>query len=128
MSDSLYEAFVQTRLRLERGIDDAQQELRETRDRCARLEGTIRSLRNQLSDAARPRPAPEPVAEATLVVVPDAVDQPPTPPAADETEEPIVAVAEAEDEGDPESLEVPTSYMPMLEELWDIARRADSGS
>jgi hypothetical protein len=125
VSDSLYDALVQTRLRLERGIDDAQHELRDARDRCATLVGVIRSLRNQLWDAARPEPAVEPTA---LVVVPEAVAEAPVPPDADEVQEPqpVVEVAEADEEEESGSLEVPTTYMPILEELWDIARRADS--
>lgn len=123
MSDALNHTLDEVCLRLERGLQLAEQELAETRDRCTRLELVIRSIRTQRSElsllerreATRELERP---AEAVVRIPEVAAD---TAPAGADT----APAAESEDEDGAPVTEIPTSYMPMLEELWDIARHAD---
>jgi hypothetical protein len=117
VSEALNHTLGQIRLRLERGLQLAEQELAETRDRCTRLELVIRSIRAQRSELVlleRPELARklEPASDRAVVKIPEiAAGSDPIP-------EP------APEEGSADA-EIPTSYMPMLEELWDIARHSD---
>jgi hypothetical protein len=117
MSEALNHTLVQVRLRLERGLQLAEQELAETRDRCTRLELVIRSIRAQRSELVlleRPEIARklEAAPDRAVVRIPEmAVGSDPT--------------AEPAQEDGSADAEIPTSYMPMLEELWDIARHSD---
>jgi hypothetical protein len=160
---ALNDTLVKVRLRLERGLEKADQELAEMRERCIRLELEIRSIRAYRSDLALlARPDLVGTADAgsttTVISIPEAAPEPaapagkaesaakvePAPAVAEPTtavSEPTTAVAEPEgaskptlrrnpaaepDEDETLSSEIPTSYMPMLEELWDIARHSDA--
>jgi hypothetical protein len=108
VSDTLNDTLVQVRHRLERALQHAEQELAETRDRCTRLELVIRAIRAQRSELAlleRPE-------AGGVVEIPDAAAG--SDPAPEEGHGEVAPVTE-----------IPTSYMPMLEELWDIARHSD---
>jgi hypothetical protein len=113
VSDTLNDTLVHVRRRLERALQHAEQELAETRDRCTRLELVIRAIRAQRSELA-------------LLERPEAVGR--------QDSEGVVEIPEAPAGSDPAEgtheevapvTEIPTSYMPMLEELWDIARHSD---
>ena len=117
MSDALNHTLDEIRLRLERGVELAEQELAATRDRCTRLELVIRSIRSQRSELAllERREAArelESASDEAVVTIPEAATPPE--PAPESTHE----------QGSPVT-EIPTSYMPMLEELWEIARHSD---
>jgi hypothetical protein len=117
VSEALNHTLIQVRLRLERGLQLAEQELAETRERCTMAEVMIRSIRAQGSELALLR---RPEAVVKLQPVPDgAVVK--TPEAAAGAEP---APEAAHEEGSTVT-EIPTSYMPMLEELWEIARDSD---
>jgi hypothetical protein len=207
VGEALNDTLEKVRLRLERGLEKADQELAEMRERCIRLELEIRSIRAYRSDLAllaRPDLVGTVDAGSTTAVIsiPEATHEPAAPaakaeptgkgepgkarsaaakgeptvkaepvaakaepaakaerapakaepaakaePRAAEAEpttakaEPTTAVAEPEgaskptlrrnpaaepDEDETLSSEIPTSYMPMLEELWDIARHSDA--
>jgi hypothetical protein len=114
VSDTLNDTLAQVRLRLERALQHAEQELAETRDRCTRLELVIRALRAQRSELAlleRPE-AGRGLEAGGVVEIPDAAAGSESAP--EEGHEEVAPVTE-----------IPTSYMPMLEELWDIARHSD---
>lgn len=130
MSEALGQALEQIERRLEYGMREAELELAEVRERCVRLEGEVRTIRAVLERTA-PEVDDAPSAAVSLepaASVPDdaepgeAADVITIPPAAPETdveppEDPEAGPPDAE--GDPS---VP-AYMPMLEELWEIARR-----
>jgi PAS domain-containing protein len=139
VAEELGEALEHIGVRLERGLQEAERELSEVRGRCSALEAEIRSIRAALEAAPDPdpqRPTVEaaggretPVAPSTE---PDRIDGVEV---RDEEGEIVVTVPSATPEtdapeedgaGEPPADDLPpSSYMPMLEELWEIARRAD---
>jgi hypothetical protein len=163
VGETLNDTLVKVRLRLEQGLEKADQELAEMRERCIRLELEIRSIRAYRSDLALlaqpdvvrtvdagsdaavisiPEAAAESVAVAKAVAepahpavvepaggaVPAAVSAPAATSQSDRTPKPTLRRNPAAESAEEESLssEIPTSYMPMLEELWDIARQSDA--
>jgi hypothetical protein len=138
VTESLDDTLAQIHLRIERAVLDAEHELAEMRERCTMLDLLIRSIRAQRSqldllNGAEPVPTFEPASGGSVVTIPEAAAEPPVsaePPAsaaapASVSEFDPAPGLEAPDEEAPAQIEIPTSYMPMLEELWDIARHAD---
>jgi len=132
VSEALDHALEQIWLRIEHGIREAELELAEERDLCIRLEGEVRSIRAVLERTA---PEVDPAVTSTVVRVPEPAPADVSsgvvtiPPAAPQTNTEVDAEAatapadtDAETTPDDADGERP-GYMPMLEELWEIARR-----
>jgi hypothetical protein len=119
-------------LRLEEGIQEAERELFDLRRHCRALESMIRSIRAALEAPEAP-PAVFDAPDVPVLILPnhaseslervevieevppaDPPDPPADPPADPSTDPPIAAIDTSV-----------SSYMPMLEELWAIARRED---
>jgi len=136
MSGALNQALEAVGRGLQRGILEAEGDLAEARERCRSLETEVRALRAalrpmapavaellSLSATQRPHPAPpdpdgpgsveraEPNHGTGIVALPSV-----------ETPEPPTVTPPPE-KARPADDETSTDYMPMLEELWGIARR-----
>ena len=109
MSEALSRTLETVGHALEVALVEAEGELADTRERCWWLESEIRSLRV----AVRPLP---PEVNALLSAHEDA----PTPVPAPVADPPTVSDARPQAGGST------ADYVPMLEELWDIARREGS--
>ena len=125
-------------LRLEQGIQEAERELSDLRGRCRALEAEIRTIRAALEAPDAPPSIVPQATDAARVVIPAsdeadlielvevseeevAVSVPLAPPPADPPADPPAESAEP-----PAAIDTSvSSYMPMLEELWAIARRED---
>jgi hypothetical protein len=145
VSESLSHALEQVDDRLARGLEQAERELAETRERCDRLERDVRTLRAALEPsvlaadtlepmldvvvvadapaAIEPEPAlaPEQVPRPEQVARPEPVPRPESPAAVAVAPEPEREPArQTTDETTPFA-----EYMPMLQELWEIANREE---
>ncbi len=146
MSEALSHALEQIDDRLVRGLKEAERELAQTRERCDRLEEDVRLIKAALEPSVL---GPDellvipPVASEPMVAEPEVAEAMPAEPIASlpdvaepEAIEPeldvVVTIPPAEDvsadasEEDAAPGEEPTQfaqYMPMLEELWEIANR-----
>ena len=141
MSGALSQTLESVGRNLERGILDAERKLADAREYCRSLETEVRALRAAvrpmapalmplLSVAEEPYPDPAPPsmdgpasvgwaeqASGTEIIVALSPVEAPQPP----------AVAPTPEQAHPNDGGTSTDYLPMLEELWGIARRDASG-
>ena len=137
MSGALSQTLEAVGRNLERGIFDAERELADAREYCRSLETEVRALRG----AVRPM-APEVTALLSVSQEPDPDPAPPSmdgqasvgwaeqpsgtevtiaPPRVEASPPP--AAAPTPETAHPDDAGTSTDYLPMLEELWGIARR-----
>lgn len=153
MEEALGAALEQIGPRLEQGLHEAERELVDLRARCVTLESDIRAMHAAL-EALTADPPPPPLAVDPVIRQPGVVAIPDTPAVAAAAEgEVVITIPPAEEtagragvasrqgeyrpenrpEEGPEDRPAgqeqdvpPSSYMPMLEELWAIARGEDA--
>jgi hypothetical protein len=134
VSESLSHALEQVDDRLARGLEQAERELAETRERCDRLERDVRTLRAALEPSVLASDTVAPMLGERVVLVAD-VPAPAAPGTEQQTDpEPR---PEPDQEPEPTAAAVPpgpassdeatpfAEYMPMLQELWQIANREE---
>jgi hypothetical protein len=133
VSESLSHALEQVDDRLARGLEQAERELAETRERCDRLERDVRTLRAALEPSVLASDTVAPMLGDGVVLVPD-VPAPAAPetepkqapePEAEPEHEPAAAAAAPPGPQSPHEATPFAEYMPMLQELWQIANREE---
>jgi hypothetical protein len=141
VSESLSHALEQVDDRLVRGLEQAERELAETRERCERLERDVRTLRAALEPSVLAADTVEPMLDVIVIddapvaiasapaLEPSPAPAPEPAPVSRSEREPTTAVrAAATPEQAPRTPDEPTpfaEYMPMLQELWEIANREE---